>query len=174
MTCNKNIKAFFSLLQAGLWEGKTPLLPIDNFDLSEVYNLASEQTVVGLVAAGIDCYKAGKSQFNVSQEWTLQLVGKTLQLDQLNKSMNEFIAKLIDRLRRADIYVFLVKGQGLAQCYERPLWRGCGDVDLLLDEKNYEKAKQFLKPLAESVVNAAGARVYTKKILGEIKSLINE
>ena len=39
----------------------------------------------------------------------------------------------------------------MAQCYERPLWRSCGDVDFFLDDENYEKAKGFLKPLAASV-----------------------
>lgn len=103
------------------------------------------------MAAGIDYYKAKGSQLELMQEWTLQLIGETLQLEEMNKSMNKFIAGLINRLCLANINAILVKGQGLAQCYERPLWRGCGDVDLLLDAKNYEKAKQYLIPLAESV-----------------------
>jgi hypothetical protein len=45
----------------------------------------------------------------------------------------------------------LIKGQGIAQCYERPLWRACGDVDLLLDAENFEKAKAFLLPYATHV-----------------------
>ena len=65
--------------------------------------------------------------------------------------MNAFIAELIDKLRKDDIYALLVKGQGVAQCYENPLWRSSGDVDLLLSADNYEKAKEVLIPLASEV-----------------------
>ena len=63
--------------------------------------------------------------------------------------MNAFVAELIEELRKKDVYALLVKGQGIAQCYEKPLWRTCGDVDLLLSDTNYEKAKAYLVPLAE-------------------------
>ncbi len=62
-----------------------------------------------------------------------------------------FLARLVEKLRREDIYALLVKGQGIAQCYEKPLWRASGDVDLLLSDTNYEKAKKVLIPLAEDV-----------------------
>ena len=45
----------------------------------------------------------------------------------------------------------LIKGQGVGQCYERPLWRACGDIDLLLDANGYDNAKRLLFPLAENV-----------------------
>jgi hypothetical protein len=65
--------------------------------------------------------------------------------------MNEYVAKLIEQLRNEDIYAILVKGQGIAQCYERPLWRASGDIDLLLSEDNYQRAKAFLLPQAVEV-----------------------
>ena len=65
--------------------------------------------------------------------------------------MNDFVARLIENLRKADVYSVLLKGQGVAQCYEKPLWRASGDVDLLLSDSNYEKAKKILLPLAVEV-----------------------
>ncbi len=65
--------------------------------------------------------------------------------------MNQFIAKLIEKLRDSDIYALLLKGQGIAQCYERPLWRTSGDVDLFLSDVNYTKAEKLLSPLASSI-----------------------
>ncbi len=53
------------------------------------------------------------------------------------------------KLHKADIYAILVKGQGIAQSYEKPLWRACGDVDLFLSDENYQKAKELLLPLGE-------------------------
>ena len=117
-------------------------------DWNAVYRLAEEQSVVGLVAAGIDTLPLLERP---PQQVVLQFVDQTLQLEQWNKAMNEFIAGLIERLRQEDIYALLVKGQGVAQCYEKPLWRASGDVDLLLSEDNYEKAKKVLLPLATDV-----------------------
>ena len=49
------------------------------------------------------------------------------------------------------VYTLLLKGQGVAQCYERPLWRATGDVDLFLSEGNYIQAKDLLVPMANYV-----------------------
>lgn len=65
--------------------------------------------------------------------------------------MSSFIATLLEKINSEGIYSLLVKGQGIAQCYERPLWRASGDIDLFLDRENYYKAKNFLAPLAKSV-----------------------
>ena len=67
--------------------------------------------------------------------------------------MNDFVSVIIDKMRLAGINTLLVKGQGVAQCYERPLWRTPGDVDLYLSEKNYQAAKELLTPLASQVDN---------------------
>ena len=153
----KTQEAFFALVRAGLFPVHGEGLMVhdySNVDWGEVYRLAEEQSVIGLVAAGIETVQGSwfKVQGSplVPQEWALQFIGQTLQIEQRNKAMNEFVAKLITLLRKNDIYAILVKGQGIAQCYEKPLWRTCGDVDLLLSEDNYEKAKAFLAPKAES------------------------
>jgi hypothetical protein len=70
-------------------------------------------------------------------------------LETQNRAMNKFLVNLIKKLRKEDVYAILVKGQGVAQCYEKPLWRTSGDIDLLLDEKNYKKAEKLLVPLAD-------------------------
>lgn len=59
-----------------------------------------------------------------------------------------FVAEIIEILRKEDVYCLLVKGQGVAQCYEKPLWRESGDIDLLFTEDNYKKAKIVLIPIA--------------------------
>lgn len=139
-----NQEAFLALVRAGLWEKDVELQQYGTTDFDEIMRLAEEQNVIGLVTAGLEHVKDVK----VPQEVLLQFIGQTLQLEQQNKAMNDFIAKLIERMRKADIYVILVKGQGIAQCYEKPLWRASGDVDLLLSDSNYHKAKDFLLPLA--------------------------
>lgn len=144
---NNNTQAFFELVRAGLWEKEARLEPFGEIYYTEIQRLAEEQAVVGLVVAGLERV----ADVKVPKLDLLQFIGQTLQIEQRNLAMNDFIADLIIRMRKEGIYTLLVKGQGVAQCYERPAWRTSGDVDLLLSEDNYNKAKAFLLPLASNV-----------------------
>ena len=109
---NNTIGAFFALLRAGLWEKDVCLVEYGKIDFGEIYHLAEEQSVVGLVAAGIEHVV----DIKVPQEIALLFVGQTLQIEQRNSAMNSFIGQLIGKMKAADIYTLLVKGQGIAQC----------------------------------------------------------
>ena len=164
MELSNNQQAFFALLRAGLWadtmvhdswfldepSGKAERMDqgLEQVDWDEVYQLAEEQSVIGVVLAGLE-----HSVVKPSQEILLQWIGEVQIIEQQNLAMNKFVAKLIDKLRKDDIYAILVKGQVIAQCYERPLWRSSGDVDLLLSDTNYNKAKFFLAPKSTSTIN---------------------
>lgn len=141
-----NQDAFFALVRAGLWGKEARLSQYTNIDSNKVYRLSIEQSVTGLVLAGLE-----QSDVKPPQELLLQWIGEVQLIEQRNKVINSFVAELIERLRKDDIYALLVKGQGVAQCYGRPLWRTSGDIDLLLDDDNYEKAKAMLIPLADEV-----------------------
>lgn len=145
--CDNNQQAFIALLRAGLWEKEVRLLPYGDIDYAEVLRLAEEQSVVGLIAAGLEHV----SGINPDQNVVLQFIGMAMQLEQRNISMNSFIGVLVNKMRAESIVTLLMKGQGIAQCYERPLWRTCGDVDFLLSEDDYEKAKAYVIPLASGV-----------------------
>ena len=156
----QNVQVFLELVRAGLvpvhGEGCMVRESFhEGVDWGEVYLLAEEQSVIGLVAAGIETVQGEWLKVHgsslVPQAVALQFIGQTLQTEQRNKEMNQFIAKLVGEMRAAGIYTLLVKGQGVAQSYERPLWRTCGDVDFFLNGDNYEKAKEFLLPRASSV-----------------------
>ena len=170
MTMNRHestINAFFSLVRAGLWEifpvhdsstseaakpsAQLTIHGSEQVDWEDVYQLAEEQSVVGLVTAGINWFKVHGSRFTVPQEVLFQMIGEVQLIEQQKLAMNKFVAKLIEMLRKEDIYALLIKGQGIAQCYERPLWRCCGDVDLFLSDENYNRAKELLAPIASEV-----------------------
>lgn len=149
MRKNSNQEALFALLRAGLWSNPEIQVSLGSpVDWGEVYRLASEQSVLGLVLAGVDYLPIEQRPPRVD---LLQWIGEIQILEQQNQSMNKFIGELVVRMRDAGIYSLLVKGQGVAQCYEKPLWRSCGDVDLLLSNDNYQKAKVFLKDIADYV-----------------------
>jgi hypothetical protein len=137
---DNTIDAFFALLRSGLWENNVLLSLFGEIDYNHVFLLSQEQAVVGLVAAGLEYVKDIKPP----QELVLQYVGQTIQIEQRNKAMNSFIEDVMERMREKGIYALLIKGQGIAQCYERPLWRSSGDIDFFLSNENYVKAKQYL------------------------------
>ena len=134
-----NISVFFSLLQAGLWEQDVRLEPAEDTDWRSVFRLAEEQSVTGLIAAGLE-----HSACHVPKSDLHPFLMRVLAVEDTNARMNRFIEELLERLRAQDIQAVLVKGQGVAQCYARPLWRSCGDVDLFLNAENYEKAKAWI------------------------------
>lgn len=136
---------FFSLLRAGLWEQDCQPAP-EAAEWREVFRLAGEQSVMGLVAAGLEHMTGSVPKADLHP-----FLMRVLALEETNVRMNRFIADLMERLRAQGIMACLVKGQGIAQCYARPLWRACGDVDLLLDAENYDKAKAFLPTIASKV-----------------------
>ncbi|MBQ9355755.1 MAG: nucleotidyltransferase family protein [Prevotella sp.] len=157
---NHHTEFFFSLLRVGLWENcflpATPdgsHLPAGEVNWEIVLKLAKQQSVVGLVTAGIEVSRANVPQFPISQFCTMKFIKQVIQLEKRNAAMNQFIGLMTKKMHNAGIETVLVKGQGVAQCYERPQWRTCGDVDFFLDEDNYERAKEFLRPYASIVEN---------------------
>lgn len=147
MRLSNNQQAFLELVRAGLWEKEARLLPFGVVNYNEVMRFAEMQSVDGLITAGIEHVQDVK----VPQEIVLQLIGQSLQIEQRNREMNDFIATIIEKMRKADIYGLLVKGSGLAQCYERPLWRSCGDIDLFFSINDYNRAINFFTPLSSEV-----------------------
>ena len=140
-----NTDAFFELVRAGLWNKEVRLSQYGNIDFNEIYRLAQEQSVVGLVASGL-----GKvTNVKVPQTMALTIAGEVLQLEQRNKAMNQFVARLVVDMRKAGIYTLLVKGQAVAQYYEKPLWRTSGDIDFYMNEDDFQKAKMFFRPLVD-------------------------
>ena len=143
-----NQQAFFALLKAGLWEqDDLRLSQFNDIDFSAIYDLAEKQTVIGLVTTGIEHI----NDVTVPSAVVNKFVGKSMKVEKGNKAMNEFLEWFVERLRERDVHAILVTGQGIAQCYEKPLWRVSGDIDLLLDDTDYEKAKVMLTPLSVDV-----------------------
>ena len=131
-------------MRAGLWEKEAKLAQFGRIDYMSIMQLAEEQSLVGLVTAGLEHV----SDVKVPQAELLQFIGSTLQIEQQGQALNEFINWLMARLKKEHVNGLLVKGQGVAECYEKPLWRSSGDVDLILDEENYQKGKEVFSKMA--------------------------
>lgn len=104
---DNNTQAFLALVRTGLWEQDARLLPYQDIEWQEVYRLATEQSVLGLALAGLE-----HSDVKPPKVLLLQWIGVVQQIEHRNKVINGFVADLIDRLRKDDVYSLLVKGQG--------------------------------------------------------------
>ena len=54
---NNNTQAFLVLARAGLWEQDISLSQLGTLEFNEIYRLAEEQSIVGLIAAGLEHVK---------------------------------------------------------------------------------------------------------------------
>jgi hypothetical protein len=78
---DNTIEAFFALVRAGLWETGVQIASYGEVDYERILRIAREQSVVGLVAAGLEHV----TDVKVPQMWALQFAGETIQLEQHNK-----------------------------------------------------------------------------------------
>ena len=130
-----------------------------------LYELADEQSVVGLIAAGLEHVEDMK----ITKPMALPFLKKVFSLEGRNQAMNEFISKTVQLLREKGVYTLLVKGQGIAQCYGRPHWRSSGDIDFFLDAENYEMAKVVLASLATHIDEEDKRRLHQGLTIGDWK-----
>ena len=110
-------EAFLALVRAGLWNEEVRLESVDNIDFDEIRRLAEDQSVVGLVTAGLEKLPASKLPLTEK----LKFAGLCQLIEQRNLAMNQFLGELVEKMQKAGINTLCVKGQGLAQCYDRPL-----------------------------------------------------
>lgn len=114
------IDSFFELVRVGLWRNGKPNIRIEGTtDWQEVYRLASEQSVLGLVLDGLE-----HSEMKPPKVVLLQWIGELQMIEKRNRFMNQFVAELVEKMRAADIYAILVKGQELLNVMRNR----CGDL----------------------------------------------
>ena len=102
--------AFFELLKTGLWGSVYTDIRIDGTtDWKYIYQLAQEQSVQGLVLHGIEELRAKNKELNVPKVLLLQWIGEVQVIEQRNRAMNAFVADLIEKLQKGDVYAILVK-----------------------------------------------------------------
>ena len=162
MGTDHNLAAFYALLRGGLWEKEVRLEEYGSVDFNRIFEIAKEQTVIGLIAAGME-HVVDRT---ITKEDAAKFIHSVVKAEKINKAMNEYIAKLITYLRDNDISPLLVKGQGLAWCYERPQWRMSGDVDLIVAREAYKKAVDILKKIASSFDNERDSDLHISLDIG--------
>ena len=144
---NKSETAFLELLTAGLWgrEVREEMLRDSDVDWERVVELARQQTVVGIVGEAMSQLPRGV----MPRPLYLQMLKEVMKVEEENTRMNMLVPVLFRTLDQLGVQSWLLKGQGVAQCYENPLRRTSGDIDVFFSiDGEYEKAREdFLRHL---------------------------
>ena len=145
MDISKIHKAFFSLLQSGLWDYEymeNSIFPLTEAEWKILYRLSREQTVTGLIFAGIQKLpEKVQPKENILVRWIATIDA----IERSNLKMNSVLAELSKMFKKAGINPVLLKGQGLASLYKEPLLRECGDIDFYFPtERDFLGAKNCI------------------------------
>lgn len=134
----------FQLLRLGLGfrTSKDAEIPSD-VDWEAVYQLASEQSVLGLVLAGIDSLPTDQRPPKVL---LLQWIGEIQILEQQNHLINKELVEFDGLCKENSCEYLVVKGQTVGCLCPKPEWRQSGDIDFLVHggEEYKEKFSQIL------------------------------
>ena len=145
MDISKIHKAFFSLLQSGLWDYENreiSIFPLTETEWKVLYRLSREQTVTGLIFAGIQKLPESiQPKENLLVRWIATIDA----IERSNLKMNSVLVELCELFNKTGINHVLLKGQGIATLYKDPLLRECGDIDFYFPtEKDFTGAKNCI------------------------------
>ena len=131
-------QAFFTLLRAGLWhvnQDDWSCFPLSEGEWKSIWKQATRQSVRGLVFDGL-CLLPEHLMPGIQLVvvWTAEVE----RIEQRNRQMNKVLLELVRSLTEIEKAPLVLKGQGVAQLYEQPLLRECGDIDLYFDDVQSE------------------------------------
>ena len=96
---NNSHQTFLTLVKAGLWEQDVEALSFGEVDYNSIFRLGMEQSVLGLVTAGLEYV----NDVNIPKNIVLEFAGNTLQMEQKNMAMNKFIGSLFGKFETEGI-----------------------------------------------------------------------
>lgn len=142
MYMNKGYKQFYALLRSGLWNTSLDysMFCFSN-DWDTVMRYAFRQTVLGHVVDGCNALSLSlqppKSIFCKIRESILSGI-------QAHALLNAVLVEVVMSLQEQGFNPVLLKGQGVALNYLEPTSRQCGDIDLYIGPREYERAREFI------------------------------
>ena len=146
-------RAFFSLLRRGLWENKELkinklALSLDASEWEDLFLMATHHTVEGLFFQSFESLEARSwPPENLLIRWAIRVE----QIEKRNLRMNAFIGMQAAWFKHHGLSPLLLKGQSVAQAYDKPLQRMSGDVDWYFNAEDYDKAYGLLQRRGQKI-----------------------
>ena len=136
-------KQFLELLRAGLWGGCPDVTLFQGeVNWKAIFKIAREQAVQVLVADGME---ALPEHLAPKKETIYKVAIRRTTNSLANKVQKSLINRITTLFNEEGIPSILLKGQGVAQNYQKPDSRMCGDIDIYVGMDNFHKACEILR-----------------------------
>lgn len=111
-------------------------------DWMRLMGVSESQGISGVIYTGIE---KGCKELQLPMESLMEWVGYANQIETQNKALNRMCVKVVEELRAAGFECVVLKGQGNALMYPRPLLRMAGDIDILVTNKDRQAITAYVK-----------------------------
>lgn len=168
----ETIDNLFLLLKSALWQDEQSAKAITDIDWKDLYELAKEQCLVGVMADAFKYFAEGK----IGDEEKLRWLAYVIRLERKNQRMNTLIGKLFAKFQRYGLTPVLLKGQSFAANYPYPQHRQCGDIDVYFKRREdcyvaVEWASKIDTAAAKSAENERDYKHFSFSLDGDVVEL---
>ena len=129
------IQILFKLIRIGLGEPVEDFPNLDSTQWQELYTLARQQTIVGVIYKSIERLPKEKRP---PRELLFKWIATTERIKELNQHINKTAQKVESQFRDNNFHSCILKGQGIAQLYPNPELRTSGDIDIWINNERKE------------------------------------
>ena len=123
----KNIRnKFFQLMRLAI--GTSSEIPdVKPEEWAAIYEMAKKQSLLGIAFDGIE--KMGNA-VRMDSDLLMTWIGRCKQIERRNLQLNEAVMKVSEYFKKNGFEACILKGQGNALMYPKPLHRTPGDIDV--------------------------------------------
>jgi hypothetical protein len=135
-----------AIIKAALWGVKPDASLFQDVDWKAIDDLAKVETVRGLLIDGISRLS---KEFMPNEDIVMDFVGQQRKIEIQNEAHRETIVQIDKILREKEITAVFMKGQMTALRYPNPLRRQPGDIDFVVDKKDFSSTLDALETIGK-------------------------
>lgn len=156
---------FFELIQVTLGNRECLSRTPNEQKWTKLYALCQKQAISGIVFYALDRLNTygQKPPLTVLYEW----IGFAQAIETRNLLVNKLCVEICQKLSNDGFKTCILKGQGNAMLYPKPLLRIPGDIDLYVSQKSRKTRKDIIRYVKNK--NPKGCVLYHHIELGEYK-----
>lgn len=130
---------FVRLIRFALLDNKTPLNKLSSEQWEEIAKIARDHAMTGILYCALE--KMPRDLLP-EKEILLKTYSITQQIEKQNRFLNTRLISIFNIYDGFEAKPMLLKGQGVASCYENPLRRNSGDIDVFINN-NFDKVNAW-------------------------------
>lgn len=142
MFLNKIENAFFELLRIALGTQEKMTVTLNDAEWKDVAQMAVKQSVLGILFTAVETLPEEQRPYN---DLYIDMYKWVDTIEQRNEHMNKLTASVSNRFRKDGFPNCILKGQGVALLYPKPLRRHSGDIDIWLKGERKDILKYVRK-----------------------------